>query len=139
MKKIISLAAVMLFAVILVSCGKKEPLVVKDSDTCIVLTVTDESAKSLKNKPLTEYMKKLRSDGKLEFSETDGMITSINGIDNAADYSSCWMLYTSDPDNSNSGWGTVEYNGKKYGSAVVGAEALKIKSGCLYIWVYQSF
>ena len=69
----------------------------------------------------------------------DGMIVSVNGIDNPADFSSCWMLYTSDPENSNSAWGTVEYNKVEYGSAVSGAEALKIKPDHIYIWVYQSF
>jgi hypothetical protein len=49
------------------------------------------------------------------------------------------MLYTSDAENSNSAWGTVEYDGKEYGSAVSGAETLKIKADQLYIWVYQSF
>jgi hypothetical protein len=67
------------------------------------------------------------------------MITSINGIENPADYSSCWMLYTSDEDNANAAWGTVEYEGKEYGSAISGAETLKIKADKLYIWVYKSF
>ena len=69
----------------------------------------------------------------------DGMITSINGIENPADFSSCWMLYTSDVENSNTAWGTVEYQGVKYGSAISGAETLKIKPDQLYIWVFQSF
>lgn len=118
----------------LVSC-KSEPVVIKDSDTCIVIKGSADS----ENKSLLAYMESLKSDGKLEFTIVDGMITSINGIDNPADYSSCWMLYTSDADNANSAWGTVMYAGAEYGSAIVGAADLIIKPDCLYIWAYIAF
>jgi hypothetical protein len=49
------------------------------------------------------------------------------------------MIYTTDEDNSNTAWGLVEYNGKTYGSAMYGAEELKVKQGESYIWLYQSF
>jgi hypothetical protein len=49
------------------------------------------------------------------------------------------MLYTSDADNANSAWGIVEYEGTEYGSAISGAETLKLKPDQLYIWVFQSF
>ena len=88
---------------------------------------------------LIDYMNELAKDGKMTCKISDGMVTSINDIDNPADFSSCWMLYTSDAENSNTAWGTVEYDGKEYGSAVSGAETLKIKADQLYIWVYQSF
>ena len=88
---------------------------------------------------LIDYMQQLKDKGELEFAIENGMIKSINGIDNPADYSSCWMLYTSDGENSNAAWGTVEYEGKEYGSAVSGAETLTIKADQLYIWVFQSF
>ena len=42
-------------------------------------------------------------------------------------------------DSANAAWGTIEYNGNVYGSAVLGAESLIIKDGCMYIWVFQSF
>ena len=84
-------------------------------------------------------MKILKEKGELELEIENGMITSINGIDNPADFSSCWMLYTSDEEISNVAWGTVEYEGKEYASAVSGAEALKINPDQLYIWVFKSF
>ena len=87
---------------------------------------------------LIDYMNKLVSEGELTCKISNGMITSINGIENPADYSSCWMLYTSDEDNANAAWGTAEYQGKEYGSAISGAETLKIKPDQLYIWVYKS-
>jgi len=84
-------------------------------------------------------MNQLVQKGELTCTIKDGMVTSINGIDNPVDYSSCWMLYTSDTENANSTWGTVEYEGVEYGSAISGAEKLKIKADQLYIWVFQSF
>ena len=118
----------------LVSCGK-EPVVIKDSDTCIVIRVPEDAEEML----LVDYMETLREQGTLDFTVTNGMITSINNIENPADFSSCWMLYTSDAELSNSAWGTVEYDGVEYGSAIVGAEALTVKPGCLYIWAFMSF
>lgn len=139
--KIISLAlAIMLLAcTVLLSGCKSEPLVIKDSETCIVIKTTQEAMAGQTDMLLIDYMDKLATEGKMTCKISNGMVTSINGIDNPADFSSCWMLYTSDPENSNTAWGTVEYDGKEYGSAISGAETLKIKPDQLYIWVYQSF
>ena len=142
MKKSLSfLLAVMMIAgtMLLSGCVKKDPLVIKDSDTYIVIKTTQEAIGEEKDMLLIDYMAKLKEKGQLEFEIANGMITSINGIENPADYSSCWMLYTSDGELSNSGWGIVEYEGKQYGSAISGAETLPIKADQLYIWVYKSF
>ena len=40
---------------------------------------------------------------------------------------------------SNTEWGTVDYEGERYASAVLGADALTVIEGGLYIWEYQSF
>ncbi len=138
MKKALSLLLVMLItcAVLLPGCQKAEPLVIKDSDTYIVIKTTGQETADM---TLMDYMSDLKDKGELEFAVSDGMITSINGIDNPADYSSCWMLYTSDEENANKAWGTVEYDGNEYGSAISGAETLKIKADQLYIWVFKSF
>ena len=135
---VLLLCTVLLALFCLSSCQKEPPLVVKDSDTCIVIRTTEASI-SQPDMLLLEYMEQLREDGKLIFDTKDGMVISINGIENAADYSEVWMLYTSDEEQSNSIWGTVEYDGNVYGSAVLGAETLKIKPNCLYIWVYKPF
>ena len=137
LKKLLSLAlAVMVLAgMMLLSACRAEPLVIKDSDTYIVIKTTGEKDDLY----LIDYMEKLKEKGQLEFTVSDGMITSINGIDNPADFSSCWMLYTSDEECANAAWGTVDYEGKLYGSAISGAEALKIKPDQLYIWVFKSF
>ena len=140
-KKILAclLAALLLMNILLLAGCQSEPLVIKESDTCIVLKVTEEAIGGNTDMVLIDYMDTLVKEGKLTCSIENGMVTSINGIDNPADFSSCWMLYTSDADNSNAAWGTVEFEGKQYGSAISGAETLKIKAGQLYIWVYKSF
>ena len=138
LKKSLCLLLAMTMLVLLTAC-RSEPLVIKDSDTYIIVKTTEEAIGGKTDMLLIEYMETLKEKGELEFEISNGMILSINGIDNPADYSSCWMLYTSDPENSNTAWGTVEYNGKQYGSAVSGAEALEIKPDQLYIWVFQSF
>lgn len=133
------LAMMLLASTMLLTACRSEPLVIKDSDTYIVVKTTQEAIGDNADMLLIDYMKTLKDKGELEFEIANGMITSINGIDNPADFSSCWMLYTSDEANSNAGWGTVEYQGKEYGSAVSGAETLKIKPDQLYIWVFKSF
>ena len=141
MKKAMSLMLVLaiLFCTMLLPACQSEKLVIKDSDTYIVVKTTAQAMEGATDMTLMDYMSKLKGKGDLEFTIRDGMITSINGIDNPADYSSCWMLYTSDADNANAAWGTVEYEGKTYGSAISGAETLKIKQDQLYIWVFKSF
>lgn len=140
MKKSLSVLLVMaVFAgMFLFTACQNEKLVIKDSDTYIVIKTTEKAIDGATDMTLMDYMETLKEKGELEYSISNGMITSINGIDNPADYSSCWMLYTSDEDNANVAWGTVEYEGKEYGSAISGAETLKIKPDQLYIWVYKS-
>ena len=120
------------------SC-KEDNLVIKDSDTFIVIKATQDSIGDKTDMKLIDYMQMLKADGKLEFEINNGMITSINGYDNPADYSKCWMLYTSDSESSSTMYGTVEYDGTEYGSAMLGAESLTVKAGETYIWVFKSF
>lgn len=117
---------------------EKEPLVIKESDKHIVITADSDRVSITNDTTLLDYMNSLKQSGELEFEIADGMVVSVNGIANAAP-SYYWMLYTSDADNANAAWGTAEYKGEKYGSAMFGAEKLKIKNGEIYIWVYQSF
>jgi preprotein translocase subunit SecG len=120
------------------SSENSDPSLVITNDY-IAIKVTQELMDGATDMTLMDYMTKLKDKGELEFAISDGMITSINGTANPEDYSSCWMLYTSDADNSNASWGTVEYEGQEYGSAISGAETLKIKVDQLYIWVFKSF
>ena len=138
MKKVMSVLLVLVVLAGLSAC-QQEKLVIKDSDTYIVIKTTQQAMDGKTDMTLLDYMSMLKDKGELEFAVSNGMITSINGIENPADYSSCWMLYTSDADNANVAWGTVNYEGEEYGSAISGAETMKIKPDQLYIWVYKSF
>jgi hypothetical protein len=112
------------------ACGKSadgvEPLVIE----------ADESAAG---KTLLQVMSEKEEDGEFSYKIKDGMIVEINGTENDLDYNPCWMLYTSDQENSNTAWGEYEYNGETLGSASVGADSLIVKSGEVYVWVYQEF
>lgn len=142
MKKLFNAIITITLSVIVFSffgCSSKEPLVIKESDTYIVITVSNEQMDITNTTTLVDYMNSLKDDGQLTFEINNGMVSSVNGIDNPSDWSSCWMIYTNDTDNANSAWGTIEYNGNIYGSAILGAESLIVKDGCIYIWVFQAF
>ena len=113
-KRLLSLVTVLILACSMLLTGcKSEPLVIKDSDTYIVIKTTKEAMDGNEGMLLIDYMNQLSQKGELACTISNGMITSINGIENPADFSSCWMLYTSDAENSNAAWGTVEYQGKQ--------------------------
>lgn len=88
---------------------------------------------------LIDVMERAKTDGDLTFEISGGMVTSIEGKANAVDFSACWMLYTSDAEMSNTEWGTITVGEKTLGSAIVGAEALPVVVGALYVWDYQTF
>ena len=143
MKKLCNVLFSMLLSLMLLALAgcfaKKAPMVIKESDTYIVITVSSEQMELTDTTTLVEYMNALKEDGELDFEMANGMVSSVNGIENPADWSSCWMLYTNDTELSNNSWGTAEYNGETFGSAIVGAEELIVKNGYKYIWYYQSF
>lgn len=135
MKKFIYLIAnVLLLCAFMCGCGGKNTIL-KESDNFIVLTPSEE----YEGKTLSQFMDNLKKGGELDYKVENNMVTSVNGIDNAADYSYCWMLYTDDAENSNKAWGTIEYKDKTYASASYGATQLIVKKDCVYIWVYTKF
>ena len=108
---------------------------VESTENVVVITV--EEVKDAKS--LMDVMEQAKADGELTYETSDGMITSINGKANPADWSYCWMLYTSDSSMASTEYGTYEYEGQILGSAVLGAEALPVVDGGIYVWVYQKF
>ncbi|MBO5334837.1 MAG: hypothetical protein J6A87_02550 [Clostridia bacterium] len=115
--------------------GKTVANVIKE-ENMVIITIEEVDGEPT----LLDVMNDLKDGGKLTFTVlADGMVASIEGKENAADWSAVWMLYTSDSEMVNAEWGTVEYNGESYGSAVVGANALGVLAGERYIWYYQSF
>lgn len=135
--KLITLWLAWLFAftaVFFVACdkGEKEVQPVAIDLTGVVVEEGDT---------LLDIMTEMKAEGKLSFKFVDGMVTSINGKANSITYNPCWMLYTSDDDPavSNDAWGTYEYEGQTLASAALGADSLLVKTGALYVWVYQTF
>ncbi len=137
MKKLFALvsSALALFACCLIAaCGGKEPI--KADENTVIITATDSSF-DFNGKTLKDYMDYLQENKKFTYQIENGMITTINGKSNTT--KSYWMLYTSDSEHANQEWGVFEYEGSVYGSATLGAEALTVKEGCIYIWAYQTF
>lgn len=139
MKRKISYLLTLIFvaftAVFAVACkgGEAKAEVLSSTETQLVIRVNTAEG----NATLTDVMTALQEEGELSFTITGGMITEINGKSNtASDY---WMLYTSDTEMSNTEWGTVDYEDETYASAILGADALAVVDGGLYIWDYQSF
>lgn len=137
MKKFLTVFAALFAALACVAfaaCADKQP--VKADENTVVITANSNSfgygAKTLK-----DYMQFLQDEEKLTFEISGGMVTCINSKANTLN--SYWMLYTSDAENSDSSWGSLEYEGNIYGSATLGADALVIKENCVYIWAYQTF
>lgn len=88
---------------------------------------------------LMDVMDDAKVCAKLTYESAGGMVTSIEGKANAADFSSCWMLYTSDTEMANKQWGEITVEDKTLGSAIVGAESLTVLEGETYVWEYQTF
>ena len=140
MKRLVAvlIAALALFAA---ACGKsnggeKTVATVTVEETIVVITVEETSGEPT----LLSVMKELKKAEKLDFTaDATGMIMSINGKANPADWSACWMLYLSDEELANAAYGTLEYGGETYGSAVLGANSLLVEAGETYIWSYQIF
>ena len=101
----------------------------------VVISVTETDGKATVLDCM-EYLKGREENFTYEIA--NGMITSINGVENPADFSRCWMIYTSDAEMANASW-TTEYNGETLGSAIVGAETLDVIAGGIYVWDYVSF
>ena len=106
------------------------------TEDMVAIRVTDAE----KGKKLIEVMQALRADEQLTFTQdSQGMVIAINGTEYAADWSGCWMLYTSDEEFSSIEWGVYEYHGAALGSAVFGEDALPVVNGEIYVWVYTKF
>ena len=150
-KKVLAIIALVSVLFCMSSCTKKDESVksknpalasslVKVDGDIIMITVDSDYLDITETTVLLDYMKALKNDGALDYTlSDDGMITAINGQQNPADWSKCWMLYSNDAELTSEEWGKVTVDGVTYFSAVLGAEALPIKDGKIYIWEFKSF
>lgn len=137
-RKLLSLFLVLFSLFCLFSCGGKGNatcLLLEKTETRVVISVSEASD----NGTVMDCMEFLQEKGEISYKLSGTMVTELNGKANAADFSGCWMLYTSDAEMSNAEWGTVEYEGKTLGSAILGADALTVTAGEIYIWEYVIF
>ena len=136
-RKLLSLLLVLLSLFCLFSCGGGNATcaLLEKTETRVVISVSGASD----NGTVMDCMEFLQAKGEISYKLSGTMVTELNGKANAADFSGCWMLYTSDAEMSNAEWGTVEYEGKTLGSAILGAEALTVTAGEIYIWEYVIF
>lgn len=139
-RKIVNVAtfilAVIMSVFVFASCQKEgkieQATLVESTETLVVIKVD-----KIQGEPtLFDAMTWLQEQGQLSFTIADGMITGINGKNNATAY---WMVYTSDDDLSDTSWGIFEYQGEVFGSAAAGANELPVSVGEYYVWNYQNF
>ncbi len=88
---------------------------------------------------LIDVMADAQKAGEFTYVVKNGMVDSVNGKTNAADWSYCWMVYTSDTEMSSTAFGSYEYGGQTLGSANLGVEALPLLDGGIYVLHYQKF
>ena len=122
----------------LVGCKEEKSAkaeIVAKTETLVVIKVIEVKGDAT----LLDAMHYLQGEGALQFEVVGGMLSSIEGKANPADWSACWMLYTSDAEMSNTQWGTVDYNEHTYGSAILGVDSLQVTVGEYYIWSFDSF
>ena len=130
----------------LVSCkkpnGETKSLVLETvTETLVVMKIVEAEEGATALSALT----KLQEEGKIQFESKNGAfgayITSVNGKAEQSSGSSgySWMLYTSDDEHSSTEYGSIEYNGKTYGQAGMGASMLVVKEGEYYIWAYEAW
>lgn len=132
------LLTLVLSVCIFVACDKEgsaKAEIVSKTDTMVVIKVNETEGFAT----VLDAMTYLKEEGELTFEIVGGMVSSIEGKENPADWSACWMLYTSDAEMSNTEWGTITYEGNTYGSAILGAESLEVSAGEYYLWSYDTF
>ena len=115
-----------------------------DSFSCTLESVTDnlivvKVEKTVEEETLADALAFLQETGKLTYKIENGMLSSLNGKANAADFSSCWMVYSSDKELTDTSWGTVAYKDMTLGSTIVGVEELPLTDGEYYVFSYDTF
>ena len=115
--------------------GKTVGRIVESTGERVVIFVEEANGETT----LFEVMEALSEGGDFTYELSGTMVNTINGKENASDFSACWMLYTSDSEMGNSAWGTCEYQGLTCPSAIVGGDALTVCAGAYYIWDYVTF
>ena len=91
-----------------------------------------------------DYFDGLQEEGIITYSMDGSMLAELNGVSNASDYSSCWMLYSdlTELDGEiygNAEWRTYDYDGRQLVSCAYGLELMPVIEGYAYAAVYVTF
>lgn len=91
-----------------------------------------------------DYFDGLQEEGIITYSMDGSMLAELNGVSNASDYSSCWMLYSdlTELDGEiygNAERGTYDYDGRQLVSCAYGLELMPVIEGYAYAAVYVTF
>lgn len=91
-----------------------------------------------------DYFDGLQEEGIITYSMDGSMLAELNGVSNASDYSSCWMLYSdlTELDGEiygNAERGTYDYDGRQLVSCEYGLELMPVIEGYAYAAVYVTF
>ncbi len=140
MKRIANVVLSLWFAVcaayVFAACqggGVASAEVLESTESALVIYVKETDG----NATLYDVMKELRKDGKMEFkSESSSYgqsLKSINGVENAADWSWYWASYTTD---ENNGTDVIEIDGERWYYSAAGISYLKVKKGERYMFRY---
>ena len=118
-----------------ISAGSFSCTLESATETLIVVKVE----KTVGEETLADALALLQENGALTYKIENGMLSSLNGKTNAADFSSCWMVYSSDKEFTDTAWGTVSYKDMRLGSTIVGVEVLPLTDGEYYAFSYDTF
>lgn len=116
--------------------GETKATVVESNESTLVIRVEEVTGEAT----LYEVMTALKEDGKLDFvselSSFGQSLVSINGVENAADWSWYWASYTTDEDN---GTDVVNIGGTDWYYSAAGISDLKVKAGESYMFQYIEY
>ncbi len=137
------LLAAPLAAVVAAGCfggGEANYYVEVSSEELVVFVAEDISG----DMSWKDYFDGLKNAGEITYSLSEGMLSELNGVSNASDYSSCWMLYSdlTELDGviyGNAEWGTYDYDGRQLVSCAYGLELMPVIEGYAYAAVYVTF
>jgi len=118
-------------------CGEKaeaKATLILSTETRVVIKV--DSVKG--NAMLKHALDSVVGDN-FSYELSNGMVSKVNGVENPADWSKCWMIYTSDTEFSNNTYGTVTYEGLTFGSAILGVNDLPVTVNAYYVLDFASF
>ncbi len=108
-----------------------------------IFTATDVEG----NVSLYDALVQLREEERVAFDGYTGdygfTLTAVNGIENKADWSACWMIYTDLTEYGGVIYATPEYTftygDKTYAQATYGASSLPVVAGYTYALHYDTF